>query len=200
LHPALRILLYLVSALALPGLNFFSLVVCTVILPLLFPARLSAMLRLAWRAKWLFILIGLGYAYSLPGPAVWSGLGDYSPSTPGLEASAVQMLRLLLLLWLLDALVVSMGAQRMMTGLHGVFGSLRGLGLPAERMTVRLALTLQAMERNVLSPARLPDRLRGIDAPTTDTDLLAFQLEPWFGRDTLILIAALAGLVLAWLA
>ncbi len=184
----------------MPGLNFFALAVCVFALPMLFPARVGAMLRLAWRAKWLFILIGFGYAYSLPGPVAWPGLGDYSPSSPGLEAAGLQMLRLILLLWLLDALVVSMGTERMMAGLHDVFGGLRGLGVPAERMTVRLALTLQAMERNVLNPMRLPDRLRGIDVPSTETDMLVFRYELWRGRDTLWLIAALAGLVLIWLA
>jgi hypothetical protein len=56
------------------------------------------------------------------------------------------------------------------------------------------------MERNVLNLENLTDRLRGVDAPLAETDVLVFHHESWKSRDTLILTAALAGLVLAWLA
>ncbi|MDD5366856.1 MAG: hypothetical protein PHR30_16085 [Gallionellaceae bacterium] len=200
MHPALRIQLYLLSALALPGLNFFALAVAAVCLPLGFRARLGAMLRLTWRARWLFLLLGLGYAYGLPGPAYWPLLRDWSPSLPGLQMGGLQMLRLLLLLWLLDVLVVGMGAQRMMAGLHSLFSGLRWLGFPAERTTVRLGLTLQAMESNSLRLKDLTEMLKGL--PTRGAGPAGFTLkhEPWRARDSLVLLAALAALIGTWLA
>lgn len=199
MHPSTRILLYLISALALPGLSFFGLVLMAACLPLVFVDRLAAMARLAWRARWLFLLLGLGYAYGLPGPAWWPGLRDYSPSLPGLQAGGFQMTRLLLLLCLLDALVVAMGTERMMTGLHGLFGGLRRFGFPAERTTVRLGLTMQAMEHNSLKLKDLADRLTGVDAALSEITVIALRHEPWRRRDSLAVFAASVALVGTWL-
>lgn len=199
MHPTLRIQLYLLSALALPGLSFFVLAALAAGLLALFRARLPAMLGLAWRARWLFLLLGLGYAYSLPGPAAWPGLGDWSPSWSGVDAASLHMVRLLLLLWLLDVLVVAMGVPGMMSGLHGLFSGLAWLGLPAERTTVRLGLTLQAMERNAL-------RLRDLSALLGEgiephADAMTYEIErlSWRWLDSVILMLAMAGLAAAWL-
>lgn len=200
MHPSLRILLYLISALALPGLSFFALAAAAVALPLLFRDRVNGMLRLVRRARWLFLLLGLGYAYGLPGPAALPALGDLSPSLPGLEVGGLQMARLLLLLCLLDALVVGMGTQRMMAGLHGLFGGLGWLGFPAERTTVRLGLTLQAMETNSLKLKDLADMLRGDNTNMPDTAEFVLHHPPWRGRDNLILAAAAAALAGIWFA
>lgn len=200
MHPALRIQLYLLSALALPGLNFFALAGVAACLPLVGFGRIGAMLGLAWRARWLFLLLGLGYAYGLPGPAAWTALADYSPSLPGLRAGGMQMLRLLLLLWLLDVLVIAMGTERMMAGLHGLFVGLSGLGFPAERTTVRLGLTLQAMERNSLKLKDLTGMLSGVDMDRSEATEFTLRHEPWRSRDSLALAIALAAAVGVWLA
>ena len=200
MHPASRILLYLFSALALPGLNFFTLAGVAGLLAIVFRSRLGAMLRLIWRARWLFLLLGLGYAYGLPGPAWWPLMGDWSPSLPGLHAGGLQMLRLLLLLWLLDVLVVGMGAPRMMAGLHGLFGGLRGFGFPAERTTVRLGLTLQAMENNTMKLRDLTDMLSGAEVSMAETVGYRLDHVPWRPVDGLVLLAGLSVLVGVWLA
>lgn len=200
MHPGLRIQLYILSALALPGLNFFLLAVLAVLLPVLAPGRAGTMLRLSWRARWLFLLLAIGYAWGLPGAAAWPVLGDWSPSTAGVQAAGSHMLRLLLLLWLLDVLVVSMGSGRLMAGLHGLFAGLARLGFPAERTTVRLGLTLEAMEANSM---RLRDLTALLAAPTlAAAPGRTFTLagEAWHGHDTAVLVLALAVLAAVWLA
>jgi len=193
-------LCYLLSALALPGLNVFTLAVAAAILALAFKTRLRAMLRLTWRARWLFLLLGLGYAYGLPGPAALPEWRDLSPSITGLRSAGFQMLRLLLLLWLLDTLVIGMGTQRMMAGLHGLFGGLRWFGFPAERGTVRLGLTLQAMEQNSMKLRDLTDMLSRPDTRLPETTSFTIRHETWRPRDTLVLLAALVASVALWLA
>lgn len=200
MHPALRILFYILSALALPGLNFFLLGLVAASLPLLFRGRLDAMLRLTWRARWLFLLLAFGYAYGLPGAAAWPALGDYSPSGAGLLSAGEHMLRLLLLLWLLDVLVVGMGSQRLMAGLHGLFAGLAWLGFPAERTTVRLGLTLQAMENNSMRLRDLTAMLALTVPAQSRNTAYTLTHEPWHARDTLLLLAALAALIGLWLA
>lgn len=199
MHPSVRILLYLISALALPGLSFFPLAAAVAALALARPGRLAAMLRLAWRARWLFLLLGLGYAWGLPGPAAWPALGDWSPSLPGSIAGGQQMLRLLLLLWLLDALVVGMGPQRLMAGLYGLFGGLAWLGFPAERSIVRLGLTLQAMETNSFRLRDLSELLAAEAASAAPAGHYSLTAEPWRARDGLAVLAATAALVALWL-
>lgn len=197
MHPSLRIALYLISALALPGLNFFGLTIAAVLSLLLLHRHSSGAFRLVRRARWLFLLLGLGYAYSQPGPIGIPLLGQYSPSAPGLWLGATQMLRLFLLLWLLDGLVIAMPETRLMSGLYGVFSLIGRIGFPVERTTVRLGLTLQAMEGNL----GLKKGLREACAIPEQPEGGSFHLtpEPWRVADSLVLLAAFAALVIVWL-
>lgn len=188
--------MYLLSALALPGLSFFGLLAFAITALALFHGHLSGARRLVWRARWLFLLLGIGYAYSLPGPAAIQAIGHLSPSVPGLWLGATQMLRLLLLLWLLDGLVIAMPEKDLMAGLYGVFSIFRGFGFPVERSTVRLGLTLQAMEGNIGRRRSLREACAIPEA----TEGGRFELEPrpWRLADSLILLAASVALVIAW--
>jgi hypothetical protein len=197
LHPSLRIALYLFSALALPGLSVSGLLLFAAAALLLFHSHLAGARRLIWRARWLFLLLGLGYAYSLPGPVGIPVLAQYSPSLPGLWLGATQMLRLFLLLWLLDGLVVSMGERGLMAGLYGVLSLFRRIGFPVERTTVRLGLTLQAMEGNSGQKRSLREALLN-PGVAGDVGHFELSLEPWRGSDTLFLVTALALLIGIW--
>jgi len=198
LHPSLRIALYVLSALALPGLSFLGLALIAALFPVLFHSHWAGAWRLIRRTRWLFLLLGVGYAYSLPGPAAISQLADWSPSLPGLWLGGTQMLRLFLLLWLLDGLVISMGAARLMTGLHGLFSLARGVGFPVERSTVRLGLTLQTMEGNLGRRRSLRVALASLNEPASGTDHFAIRPMPWRAQDSIMLLVALAVLVGIW--
>lgn len=198
MHPSLRIALYVFSALALPGLSFFGLALIAALNLLLFHDHLIGARRLIWRARWLFLLLGVGYAYSLPGPAAIPPLADWSPSWPGLRLGGTQMLRLSLLLWLLDGLVISMGEARLMTGLYGLFSLLGGMGFPVERSTVRLGLTLQAMEGNLGRRRSLRAVLARLDEPASGHSQFEIQPSIWRISDSLLLLLGLALLVGIW--
>lgn len=200
LHPGARILLYLVSALALPGLNAFGLIGVAVLAALFATARWPFALRLLWRARWLFLLLGLGYAYSLPGPAALPMAGDLSPSWPGVEMGLLQTARLALLLLLLDVLVVSQGRERMMSGLYGLLRWLEPLGFPAGQATVRVGLTLQAMEERLAHRVRLASIPLAFDLEDLAEEGVFVLAHPaWRKRDAAVLSAALLGLAWTWL-
>ncbi len=103
--------------------------------------------RLIWRTRWLFLVLILGYAYSLPGAALWPMLDTWSPTLEGAQHGAAQALRLLALLLWLDVLVLRLPSGRLLGGLYALLAPLARLGVPAERVALRLGLTLQAIER-----------------------------------------------------
>jgi hypothetical protein len=198
LHPTLRIALYVLSALALPGLSFLGLAITAVLALALFHRNLAGARRLLRRARWLFLLLGIGYAYSLPGPTGIPMLGELSPSVPGLWLGATQMLRLFLLLWLLDGLVISMGETNLMAGLYGLFSLIGWLGFPVERTTVRLGLTLQVMEGNLGRRRGLREALAGLNETAQGNTHFEIRPSAWRTSDSILLIVSLALLVGVW--
>lgn len=200
MHPATRILLFLFSALALPGLNHFGLLLLSLLLvAAAMPRRMTGLASLLWRSRWLFLIILLGYAYHLPGTMVWSVLGEFSPSREGLQAGAAQAARLAVLLLLLERLVLSLPEERLLAGLHGLFRAWSCMGCDAERLTVRLALTLRMMQGRQRA---LPEGLRELlaeDAHLDAGDALQMPSVSWRGLDYLFLLLGAVLVLLVWL-
>jgi energy-coupling factor transporter transmembrane protein EcfT len=144
MHPASRILLYLMAALAIPGLPFF-------LPPILIVLALAGLhgrqpWRLVWRTRWLLLVLLLGYAYNVPGSAAFSLLGAASPTLEGLARGGRQAVHLLALLLWLDLLVLRLPTADLMSGLYTLLRPLRRFGVDIERATLRLGLTLRAIE------------------------------------------------------
>lgn len=202
MHPTLAILLYVISALAMPGLPFWGVQV------LAGAAALSVMMvrrpawRLLWRTRWLMLVLMLGYAYSLPGDAVWASLGNASPTSQGLLAGAERALRLALLLLWLDLLVLRQPADRLLAGLHGLILPLQRLGLNADRIALRLALTLRAIEtlehRTRLTLREQLTRLFNPDMEAALPERVAFVQVPFRATDRLILSGVLLLMAGVW--
>lgn len=221
MHPSARILLYLLSALALPGLSFSGALILLsgLFLISLSTRKLATTAQLIKRTRWLFLLILLGYAYNLPGEAALPWLANLSPSTTGLLTGTQHAINLLSMLLLLDLLVLAMPEDKLLAGIHGMFSKLRFLGLQPERITVRLALTLRALgQRNPKKPSDLFDILRthtlhdstGTTNGTTHgttyraceepQETLRLNLTPmrWQDRAALLLASASLGGVWLW--
>ncbi len=146
MHPASRILIYLLAALAIPGLSFFLLSICfAAALAFLVLVRRSP-LRLVWRTRWLLLVLVLGYAYGLPGEPLLAGLGEYAPSLEGMLHGARQALALTTLLLWLDILVLALSSERLLGGLYRLLVPLSRVGIDGPRVALRLGLTLKAIE------------------------------------------------------
>ena len=192
MHPASRILIYLLAALAIPGLPFF-------LLPLLLLAALAVdsrpqPWRLIWRTRWLLLVLCLGYAYSLPGEPAMAWLGEFSPSREGLLRGGQQALRLLVLLIWLDVLVLRLPSAALMAGVYTLLRPFARLGLNVERAALRLGLTLRAienLERGRGNLRRLFGEELGADLPT----FVHLEVQPMRLRD-MVLPAFLASLLL----
>ena len=193
-HPASRILVYLLAALAIPGLPFFTLP------PLLLLALLADVRRqpwrLVWRTRWLLLVLFLGYAYSLPGEPALAWLGDYSPTREGLLHGGGQAFRLLILLLWLDVLVLRLSTEPLMAGLHTLARPFARLGLASDRAALRLGLTLRAIEGLERGRGNLR-RLFGEDIGADLTDRLQLDVQPMRAHD--LLLPGLVAAALLWL-
>lgn len=147
MHPGTRILIYLLSALAVPGLSFFQLLGLSSAVGAACIGRLRQVFRLMRRARWLLLLMVITYGYSLPGDALFTGLMPYTPTREGMWQGLGQAWRLALLLLMLDAMVLRMPISDLLTGIHSLMRPFTLFGVDRERVSVRLALTMEAMEQ-----------------------------------------------------
>lgn len=146
LHPASRILVYLLAALAIPALPvYLPVLLLLAALPLL-AGRSRRAGMLVWRTRWLLLVMLLGYAYSLPGAPLMDSLGAWSPTHEGVVQGALQVLRLLTLLIWLEILVLRLPPAELLCGLYGLLAPLDRLRLDGSRLAIRLAMTLRAIE------------------------------------------------------
>lgn len=147
LHPGARILIYVLSALVIPGLSFFPLALSSVALAPALAGRAAALRVLFGRTRWLFLVMIVAYAYSLPGSALLPALGQLSPTREGGLEGLQQAWRLAVLLLLLDGLVLRLPRAELLSGVYWLLRPFARLGLEPERVAVRLALTMEAMQR-----------------------------------------------------
>lgn len=197
MHPSARILIAILSALALPGLSFFYLVVLCLPVGLLGLASPRRSLGLLRRARWLFLAILLVYAYQLPGPPLLDAWA-WGPSEAGIEAGAMQAWRLVTMLLLIDLLLLRLPVEVLLSGLLALLLPLKGLGVPAEGMALRLGLTLNALAQGTQGDG-LPRfsiaaaEARAADLPTSVT----IRRYPWQIVDSVSVTAVF--LIVVWL-
>ena len=196
LHPGTRILIYALSAVALPALDEIQLALLASAAALTLIGRHLEIWRLCRRTRWLFLMLLLTYAYSLPGEAVWPQAGALSPSQEGLAQGLLQAARLGVLLSLLDILILRVPTEALLSGIHQVLAPFTCFGLDRARATVRLALTLEVMAR--------PPAWRGIQDIVSDNppegllpDRYILILRPMGWKDWGVLTLLLLGVV--WL-
>lgn len=205
MHPTARIVLYLFSALAVPGLSFFGLGMVLAGALIGVARRLKHVASLLWRTRWLFLLLFLGNAWGHPGEPVLLDAGRLSPTWEGVTLGASHVLRLLTILLLLDLLVLAMPREPQLSGIHGLLRPLACLGLDAGRATVRLGLTLQALELPAAERRRLRDLFsdagRTPEQPEQPEQPEHFELEvlPWGRADVVSLLSGITLLGLLWL-
>lgn len=209
LHPGSHILLYMAFAVALPRLPGVGLMFILFLVLWANRARWGALRGLLRRTRWLFALLFLSYAWTLPGaplwplpetalsgPAVW--LDILTPTHEGVMAGLQQAGRLFALLVLLDYSVLRLPRAELVTGLLAVLRPFKGLGLAPETLAVRLSLTIEAM----VAPPRLRAVLQQLaqgEPPLLPAQPVRWRERRWTWRDGVTLSLAF-GTLLALLA
>lgn len=194
LHPATRIFLCVCLLLLLPFLSEMQLTGLSLLALLLLPV-LALARRYLWRTRWLLLMLALVLPWTTPGVYVWPA--HWSPTTQGLHVAWQQVRRCVLVLVALGAAMHGLDQQRRLQAFLGFLWPLARLGLPVERLAVRLALTLDFLEQ---APPRRSwqqwldawqDELRRPLSPQT----VDIELGRWSWCDAMLCGAALTGVV-----
>lgn len=200
-HPAAKILLWLGFAIAIQGVGLESLALISVVAAaLLITARSFGALHMVRRARWLLLSLLLIYSFATPGEALLPALGSVSPSVQGLQGGGLQAWRLVLLLLALGWLLRSCPRSSLLSGLYILMRPFRVVGFDADRVAVRLWLTLQYAEqqpnRNVQG---WWDDLRSTLDPDPDAATeITLELPALGWHDAAILAIAAISIGLIW--
>lgn len=153
------------------------------------PAR-GPFLRLLRRTRWLLGILFLTYAFSLPGTALWPGLGALSPTDEGVRFGVLRAGRLVLMLAGLAVLLATTTRPRLIYGLYALAKPFAWLGFDRRAFAVRLGLTLDYVE-HAPRPANWRDALQAPPADEPMPGNLLLQAERWQTRDSIVILAAL---------
>ncbi len=162
MHPAVRIAAFLVFTAALSfGRGAQLLLGFLVLGAVLLPGRgagLRAAGRMLRRLKWLLLSILVLYLWFTPGEPLWpEWSASWMPSQQGLWLAAVRTGTLVLVVSAASLLVASTPRSDLLGALYWLARPLRRVGFSPERLVLRLALTLEAVQALQVA---LPDAYR----------------------------------------
>ncbi|MBS0346510.1 MAG: hypothetical protein JSR69_08610 [Proteobacteria bacterium] len=148
LHPATRLVAWaalVVLAQLARGPWLWGLGLVVLVVAVLF-ARHRAW-RLVKRVRVLLLVLWVLFALFTPGELVIPFLGSVGPTQEGLWAASMHCVQLLVVVLLVAVLLETTREQDLVAGLMVLAKPLRGLGLPVDRLAVRVLLVFRYVER-----------------------------------------------------
>ena len=147
LHPAIKILLFILMAVLIPHLKLLTLFGLAFVLSLALTFfRVRSFISMMRRMRWLFLSMLLVYAYTTPGEYLSNWPLDFAPSYEGLREGVHQVFRVSLVLAGISILLATSTRENLMVGIYTLIKPLNILSVSPERFTARLCLTLQYIE------------------------------------------------------
>lgn len=154
--------------------------------------------RLVRRSRILLIALIAFYAFGTPGTpliAMWE-----IPTLEGLQAGLRQAWRLLIMISALALILAHLKREQLLAGIYGLMSPFKPIGLPLERITVRLWLTLQYAEAGSKA-ASLSERWEAALTPSHVQDAtITLEIPAFALRDVLFMLGCGALLLgaLSW--
>ena len=193
LHPTTCLVAWLLSLVAVQGLQGSLLAAAFLVLPLFGRQALQRAIRLAWGARWLFLSLFVILAWGRAGEPVWGGA--MAPSAEGLSEALTQVGRLLLVLMAVAVLRQRLSVPEFLTAAHRLLWPLRRCGVDTDRGIVRVLLVLQYLE----TTPRPRDWRRLLDVPeASSSEVFELSDRHFPGRDYLIIGLLLVSVVLLY--
>jgi len=194
LHPATRLLVWLLLLLAVQCLSGTALAAAFLFIPLLGKKVLQRSAKLIWRARWLLATLLLVFSWAVAGTPLWDG--PASPTREGLQEALGHLARLLLVLVAVAAFLETMPLADLLAATHAWLRPLRHFGIEADRGVVRLMLVLRYVE----TLPRPRDWRRLLDTPAESvSERLVLIDHPLHWPDYFIAVSCVAALTIIYL-
>lgn len=205
LHPATALVLWLFFVIWTEFAAPVWLVLAAIILLLGLPGGAWTLFaRYLRRTRWLLFSLLVIYAYTMPGEVLFPVLGGLSPQLEGIQEGGLRISRILLLLVALALLMTHVSRTDLLLGMYRILQPLKWFNIHAERIAVRLWLTLHYAEMAMGSMEKMSIHQR-LAALKTDHVLPAVTIstieltEPAMGKsDYLCLLLAVALAVISF--
>ena len=144
LHPATRLILWLLLLFSIQFMNGVLLGVVFLLL-LALPSRvLLRGGRLVWRTRWLLLSLFVIFSWGVAGEPFW--IGAASPTHEGVADALIHLGRLILALMLVAAFLEKMPIADLLSATHALFKPLRRIRFDPDRGVIRLMLVLRYVE------------------------------------------------------
>ena len=193
MHPTTCLVAWLLSLVAVQGLQGSLLAAAFLVLPLFGRLALQRAIRLAWGARWLFLSLFVILAWGRAGEPVWGSA--MAPSAEGLSEALTQIGRLLLVLMAVAVLRQRLSVPEFLTAAHRLLWPLRRCGVDTDRGIVRVLLVLQYLE----TTPRPRDWRRLLDVPeASSSEVFELSDRHFPGRDYLIIGLLLVSVALLY--
>ena len=152
IHPVIRIISFLVFAACAASVDARGLAAAALILGLLYLWLGPGHLRQGWhmlrRMRWFFLSILVLYFWFTPGQPALASLPlptAWLPTRPGLVAGGQRLASLVLIILAVNLLLRTTPPQQLTAAIHWLARPLAWLGLPADRLAVRMVLVTEAL-------------------------------------------------------
>ncbi len=149
MHPVIKIILFLIYATAVAFGGASTLLAGAVLVVALYlpgpRERLLLALRMLRRMRWFFLSIALVYLLFTPGRLLFS-VWPWGPTVEGLVEGGQRIASLVLIVFAVNLLLRTTPRPALISAILWCLMPLAWVGLPRERLAVRIALTLDAVD------------------------------------------------------
>ena len=187
LHPATRLVVWLVLLLAVQLLSGRFLALVCLLAPVLGVRVMRRGGRLMWRARWLLFSLLAVFAWGTAGEALWNS--GWAPTYEGVMEASKHLGRMLLVLMLVATFLEYMPLADLISATHALLLPFRRFGLDTTRGVVRLMLVLRYVE----TLPRPRDWKVLLDAPESSTSEIVEIEQRAAGWGDVCVMAGLVG-------
>lgn len=187
LHPATRLVVWLVLLIAVQLLSGRFLALVCLLAPVLGVRVMRRGGRLMWRARWLLFSLLAVFAWGTAGEALWNS--GWAPTYEGVMEASKHLGRMLLVLMLVATFLEYMPLADLISATHALLLPFRRFGLDTTRGVVRLMLVLRYVE----TLPRPRDWKVLLDAPESSTSEIVEIEQRAAGWGDVFVMAGLVG-------
>ena len=182
MHPAIKIILFLIygAAVAFGGASSLLAGAVLVLVPYLPGPRERLLLasRMLRRMRWFFLSIALVYLLFTPGRLLFSAW-PWGPTVEGVVGGGQRIASLVLIVFAVNLLLRTTPRPALISAILWCLTPLSWVGLPRERLAVRIALTLDAVDSvQVIYRHRPREDERG-EEPAADIPPVGLKARLW---------------------